>query len=147
MTDTAHELSRPLLGDRLRITTDQFTEPFWQAAKTHRLVAAKCSHCGTFRMPPSPFCWNCQKQGIDWVETAGKGTVYSYTICKSPYRDVPQFTYIPVVVEVPEAPGVRYVGSLVDVDPTTVHVDMAVEVDWHPIQDGWVMPIFRLTKD
>jgi uncharacterized OB-fold protein len=35
---------------------DDATQPFWDAARQDRLVAPRCTNCGTFRLPPAPFC-------------------------------------------------------------------------------------------
>ena len=46
-------ITKALPGERISITTNTITEPFWQAAKDKRLTVPQCSDCGTFRMPPS----------------------------------------------------------------------------------------------
>jgi uncharacterized protein len=124
------------------------TQPFWEATRIPRLVGCKCASCHTFRMPPSPFCPNCLSQLIDWVPLAGKGTIYSYTICRrSPYpKEVEDFVYIPIVVELPDAPGTRLVSTLVDADPAVVSIGQQLVVGWNPIQGGWNIPIFRLSE-
>lgn len=137
-------ISRALPGDHVHITTDPWTEPFWQAAKEGRLVAAQCGECQTFRMPPTPFCPNCQSQNTQWPQLTGRGTVYSYAVCKrSPFPGVEDFVYIPAVIELDDATGIRLVSNLVDIDPTVVRIGMAVTVDWNPIAEGWQQPIFR----
>lgn len=131
-------------GEHIRITTDPWTETFWQAAKAHRLTAAQCADCGHFRMPPSPFCPQCQSQNTRWPDLPGTGTVYSFAICtRSPFPDVPDFVYVPVVVDLDGAPGARLVSNLVGVLAEDVRIGDRVRVDWNPIQDDWVLPIFR----
>ena len=56
---------------------DPTTQPFWDAAKEDRLVAPRCTTCGTFRLPPAPMCWVCQAHEVEWVELPGTGTVYA----------------------------------------------------------------------
>lgn len=132
-----------LPGDHITITTDTYTEPFWQAAKEHRLTACQCGSCGAFRMPPSPFCGNCQSGDIKWPTLPGTGTVYSFAICtKSPYPDVPDMVYVPVVVDLDGAPGARLVSNLAGMNAEDVTIGTKVKVDWNPIKDGWVLPIF-----
>lgn len=131
-------------GDHIRITTDTWTEPFWQAAKERRLTAAQCGDCGHFRMPPTPFCPQCQSQNTRWPDLPGTGVVFSFAICtRSPYPDVPDFVYVPVVVDLDGAPGARLVSNLVGLDASDVTIGMKVQVDWNPIRDDWVLPIFR----
>jgi uncharacterized OB-fold protein len=130
-------------GDHIHITTDTCTEPFWQAAKDRRLTAAQCADCGHFRMPPSPFCPECQSQNLTWPDLPGTGTVFSFAICnRSPFPDVADFVYVPVVVDLDGAPGARLVSNLVGVNAEDVAIGMKVQVDWNPINDGWVLPIF-----
>ena len=137
-------IARALPGEFISITTDTTTEPFWQAAKQHKLVAPQCGACGSFRMPPRPYCPECQSQDVNWIELPGTATVYSFAICtRGPYPGTEDYTYVPVVVDIDSAPGARLVTNIVDVDPQAVHIDMRVTVAWHPIKDGWVLPIFK----
>ena len=134
----------PVPGDHISITTDPSTEPFWLAAKEHRLTACQCGDCGHFRMPPTPFCPECQSQNRKWPELPGTGTVFSFAICnRSPFPDVPDFVYVPVVVDLDGAPGARLVSNLVGMNAEDVKIGMKVKVDWNPIKDEWVLPIFR----
>ncbi len=131
-------------GDHISITTDPATEPFWQAARDHRLTACQCRRCGVFRMPPSPFCPNCQSTEVEWPTLPGTAKVFSFAICtRSPFPDVADFTYVPVVVDLDGAPGARLISNLVDMPAGDVAIGMAVQVDWVPIKDGWTLPIFR----
>ena len=140
-------LSQALPGQHVHIATDPWTEPFWNAAKEQRLVAAQCGDCGTFRMPPSPFCPHCQSQNTRWPELPGTATVYSFAICtKSPYPDVADFTYIPIIVELDGAPGIRLVSNLVNATTAQAHIGLRVKVAWHDITEGWKVPVFEVLK-
>ena len=63
---------------------DAWTQPFWDAAADGRLVAPKCTTCGTFVLPPQPFCFTCQNQAFEWVDLPGTGTIYTYTVVRHP---------------------------------------------------------------
>lgn len=141
----AIEMTKALPGDMLRISTNNFTEAFWDATRKKKLTIAKCTQCGTFRHPAGPFCANCLNQGVEWFEPKGDGIIYSYTICtRSPYRSkVPDFTYAPIVVELPDVPGIRMISTLVDADPETIHIGQKVVIDWNPLPDGINVPTFR----
>jgi uncharacterized OB-fold protein len=142
----AEERTKPLPGEMLRISTNRFTEPFWEATRDRRLIIAKCTHCGTLRHPPGPYCANCQHQDIEWIEPNGEGTIYSYTICRrSPYPGkVADFTYAPIVVELSDAPGIRVISTLVDGDPADIAIGAKVQLDWNSLPDGLNIPTFRL---
>jgi uncharacterized OB-fold protein len=135
-------IATALPADKVRITTDPYTEPFWLAAKERRLVAPQCADCGTFRLPPTPFCPNCQSASVNWPELSGRGVIYSFSVVHG-FPGLPDVTLVPVVVDLPDAPGARLVSNLVDVDPADVHIGMELAVDFTPISDDWLLPIFR----
>lgn len=127
------------------IAMDPWTQPFWEAGKSNRLVVPCCRECKIFRLPPLSFCANCHSQAIDWIDHSRQVELYSFTICqrKVPGGDGAAFVYIPVVVELPEAQRVRLMGNLIEVNPAEIRIGMKLEIDWHPIADGWKYPIFR----
>jgi uncharacterized OB-fold protein len=134
--------AQALPADRVRITTDTSTEPFWQAAKQERLVAPKCADCGTFRLPPTPFCPQCQSTAVDWTELSGRATVFSFSVVHG-FPGLPDITLVPAVLDLPDAPGARLVSNVVGVEPEKVEIGMEVEVLFSPISDGWLLPLFR----
>jgi uncharacterized OB-fold protein len=134
--------AQALPPDHVRITTDTSTEPFWQAAKEKRLVAPKCADCGTFRLPPTPFCPECQSTNVDWTELSGRATVFSFSVVHG-FPGLPDITLVPAILDLPDAPGARLVSNVVDVAPDKVEIGMEVEVLFSPISDGWLLPLFR----
>ena len=129
----------------INLTPDVFTQPFWDAAAEHRLVVPRCTACGTFRLPPSGFCWKCRSQDTEWVEHDGRGTVYSFTVIWHPLLpDVADSVpYVPAVVELPGTNACRLVGDVIDVRPSEVHIGMDVELVWRDVRDGVAVPTWR----
>jgi uncharacterized OB-fold protein len=140
---TVRSTTRPPSG--IRITTDTVTEGYWRAAQDGRLVAPRCTSCGTFRFPPTPFCPSCQHQEIDWIDL-GQGTIFSFSIVRG-LPDQPDDVIVAAVIEFADAPGVHVVSNIVDADPDAVHIGDEVTVDFIEIADGWKLPVFRLTAD
>jgi uncharacterized protein len=138
-------MATTLPPESIRITTDPWTDPFWQAAKEDRLTACKCASCGTFRHPPSPFCPQCQSQAVEWPTLSGRGSVFSYSVVRG-FPGLPEITMVPVVVEFDDAPGVHLVSNLVDIDPADVAIGMAIDVDFITITDGWKLPVFHAAR-
>jgi uncharacterized OB-fold protein len=143
---SAAKVATALPSDTVKITTDLVTEPFWQAAKERRLVVPRCGDCGTFRLPPTPFCPECQSTSVEWPEMSGRATVYSFAVVHG-FPGVPDVTLVPAVVELPDAPGVRVVTNVVGVEPEEVRIGMELNVDFHPIADGWLLPVFRSASE
>ena len=42
---------------------DESTQPFWDGAKQDRLMAPRCTNCGTFRLPPEAICFQIPEPG------------------------------------------------------------------------------------
>jgi uncharacterized OB-fold protein len=139
-------LATALPTEAVRITTDPTTEPFWQAAKDRRLAAPRCGACGHFRLPPTPYCPECQSPKVDWVDLSGRATVYSFAVVHG-FPGLPDITLVPVVVDLPDAPGARLVSNVIGIEPDAVAIGMELEVDFHPINDGWLLPVFRSASD
>lgn len=135
--------ARALPGEGIKISTNPDTEPFWEAAKEHRLTACQCGNCGHFRMPPSPRCPQCQSSEKKWPDLPGTGTVFSFAICSKNPRTGEDFVYVPVVVSLDGTDDARLVSNLGGIDADKVEIGMKVTVDWNPIDDGWVLPIFK----
>ncbi|WP_181779576.1 Zn-ribbon domain-containing OB-fold protein [Pseudonocardia pini] len=135
-------LATSLPAEIVQITTDAYTEPFWLAAKEDRLVAPKCADCGTFRLPPTPFCPECRSKAVDWTELSGRAEVFSYSVVHG-FPGLPDITLVAAVLDLPDAPGARLIGNIVDVDPAVVHIGMPVTVQFSTISDGWKVPQFR----
>jgi uncharacterized OB-fold protein len=142
MSTAAAILATPLPGAHVRIAVNKDTEPFWQAAKERQLVAPQCSDCGSFRLPPTPFCPNCQSKNVNWVQLSGAATVYSFAVVHG-IPGMPELTLVPAVVDLPDAPGARLVSNVIDIPPSEVTIGMTLRVDFSPIADGWLLPVFR----
>src|ERR1700753_3913304 len=108
--------ARALPGEGIAITTNPDTEPFWQAAKEHRLTACQCSRCGHFRMPPSPYCPQCQSTDKKWPPLPGTGTIFSFAVCTRDPKSGEAFVYVPIVVDIEGAPGTRLNSNLFGID-------------------------------
>jgi hypothetical protein len=135
--------ARVLPGKQIRITTNPDTEPFWEAAKAHRLTACQCADCGHFRMPPSPYCPECSSSAKAWPALPGTGTIYSYVVCQRNAATGEDYVYVPAVVELDGGGGTRLNANITGCNAEDVHIGMRVTVEWTDIQDGWVLPNFR----
>ena len=133
-------------ADVIVLSPNPSTLPFWEATADHRLVVPRCTTCGKYRMPPSPFCWNCRAQDVEWVEQDGTGVVYSFTVIRhAVIPDVKDaLPFVAAVVELPGTNGCRLVANIVDCEPEIVHVGAPVELDWYDVRDGTTVPVFRL---
>jgi len=111
---------------------DATTQPFWDAARQGRLVAPKCVGCGTFRLPPSPFCFECQQQDVEWVELPGTGTLYTFTVVRHPLHPdlIDACPYASGVVELDgtQGAGARMLVNIVDCDVDALTIGDRVKI-------------------
>jgi len=130
----------------IHLTPNVWTEPFWAATAEHRLVLPRCTACSAFRFPPTPFCWRCRAQDVDWIEHHGHGTIYSFTVVR--HAVIPDMVdalpIVAAVVELPDSDGCRVIANVVDCDPSDVHIGAAVALDWYDVRPDETVPVFRL---
>lgn len=55
------------------------TQPFWDAAREERLIYQYCGTCGKAQFYPRRACMNCHDTALEWRDSAGHGTIASYT--------------------------------------------------------------------
>lgn len=119
------------------------TQPFWDAAKQHRLELQKCNACGRFWFPPSTRCVHCLSDDHAWTEVSGKGRVFSFVTYQRMYHkgwdgEIP---YVVAVIELEEGP--RLLSTITDCAPEDVRCDMAVQVVFDDVTIDATLPKFR----
>jgi uncharacterized OB-fold protein len=115
-----------------------FTDPFWEATRAGRLVIQRCSACGEWRWPPQPACPECWSDAFAWTDTAGTGSIYSYTVISRPVdRDRFPARYVLGVVELDEGP--RLLTNLVDCTEAQLAIGTRVQVRFQALDDEFTV--------
>ena len=125
---------------------DQWTKPFWDAAKYGRLELQPCQACGHFQHPPYPTCLNCMSINLKFEPVGGSGTIYAYTFMHhtGDKRFASAVPYASIVVELDEAPGALMAGNLLGVPHTEAKVGRRVEVVFESLNDDITLPQLKL---
>ena len=125
---------------------NEWTKPFWEAARNGVLALQRCRSCGRFQHPPYPTCVNCVGIDLRFEPVAGKGSIYAYTIMyhAGDKRFAPAVPYASIIVELDDAPGALMAGNLLDAPHTEARVGRRVEVIFQPLSDDITLPQFRL---
>lgn len=107
----------------MRPASSKDTKFFWDGVNAHELRVQKRDD-GSLQHPPVPALWLDKEQETDYVVASGKGTVFSFVVHHAP--KVPGRTppFVIALVELEE--GVRMLGELRNVDPSTVEIGMPV---------------------
>ena len=103
--------------------------PFWEAAAKNRLLLKRCQACSQFHFYPRVRCPFCMSDRTEWVESAGRGTIYSFTVVPK----APAPTAL-AVIELEE--GVRLTSVVLDADVRALAIGDPVEVDFRPSAEG-----------
>lgn len=125
---------------------DADTLPFWNAARAHRLDIQRCGACGRTNFYPRAICPHCHADELDWVTSAGTGTIHSYTVARRPAgpafaRLVP---YVIVLVDLDE--GVRMLSNLITTDTESVRIGDRVRVVFEDQSDEVSLPMFEVME-
>jgi hypothetical protein len=93
---------------------DGLDRAFWEATKRHELVAQRCNACGRFQWGPEWICHRCHSFDLGWVRVPGPARIYSWERAWHPVHPALKdaVPYVVLLVEFPEADGIRMIGNL-----------------------------------
>jgi|SRR5580658_2049921 uncharacterized OB-fold protein len=106
---------------------DGESQPFWQAAREHRLAIMRCRDCGKHFFYPRELCPFCHRAAVEWVNASGRGKIYTFTIARRAAgpafkADVP---YVIALVELEEGP--RLMTNIVTKEVDRIRIGQAVK--------------------
>lgn len=118
------------------------TERFWRAASEGTLLVSRCRECGLAFYYPRPHCPDCFAGDADWIEVAGTGTLYAFSVAER-VEGWPD-DHPPVVVAYVELDeGPRVLTNVEDVDPAGLAIGDSLTVRFVPTDDPDVsVPVF-----
>jgi uncharacterized OB-fold protein len=119
----------------------ELSRPHWDGCREGVLRVQRCRDCGAYVFIPQPVCGACFGDGLEWVESSGRGTVYSFTRVHRPPRPAFEVPYVVAIVELDE--GWHMLTNIVDCDVDAVEVGMPVEVTFRRMSDEISLPLFR----
>ena len=127
---------------------NDWTKPFWEAAKRHSLELQRCQSCGSFQHPPYATCVKCVSVDLKFEPVRGAGSIYAYTIMHhtGDKRFASAVPYASIIVELDDAPGALMAGNLLGAPCTEAKVGRRVEVVFEKLNDEITLPQFRLQE-
>jgi uncharacterized protein len=120
-----------------------WSQPFWDAAREHRLVLRRCNTCGTYQHPPYPSCEVCYQEEFSWVDAACRAVLFAYAVNRSavPYPFLADLPYVTAIVELAE--GVRMISNIVECDHDALRNGMELEVVFNDVSDEYTLPYWK----
>ncbi len=127
---------------------DEVSAPYWEAARRHVLVVARCSRCGLFDLPPGETCSHCgtSDPAFRFDPVSGLGRVRSWTVIRraslTGFSD--RVPYLLVDVELVEQSGLRMIGRLLDGPESVLQQGDSVRVAFEDVTPECSVPAFVL---
>ena len=56
------------------------TKAFWDSCRRGQLVIQYCEGCDEYQWYPRGICADCWGESVRWVQSSGRGTVWTYTV-------------------------------------------------------------------
>jgi len=117
--------------------------PYWEAAKTGRLVIRRCNACGQVHFMPRHVCPDCWSTDLTWIDASGNGTVHSFSVVRR--ASDPAFAsrtpYVIAMVTLNEGP--RMITNIVGADALGVQIGETVRVCFETRGDDAKVPQFE----
>ena len=125
---------------------DDTNRAFWTGGAEGELRFWRCQDCGFYLHPPQPICPVDHSKRLAPEAVSGRARVVSFTVNHQPWMPGPDLPYVVAIVEIVEQPSVRLTTNIVNCEPATVRIGMAVRVvfEHHADPDGDVyLPLFE----
>ena len=120
------------------------TGEFWQATANKEFRYQQCANCGTIMWHPRAHCTGCVDGDLRWKVSAGKGTIYSFSVVRLSYHPFfrTKAPYAVAYVDLDEGP--RFLTNVTGIDDplTDIHVGQPVELAWEE-HDDLCIPLVR----
>ena len=117
--------------------------PYWNAARERRFMLRECKACGRKHFMPRHLCPHCWSDQLEWVESKGGGTVYSYSIVHR--APTPAFAgnvpYVIAMIDLDDGP--RMFANVVGAKALDVVIGDRVKLTFEPRGDGAMLPQFE----
>ena len=119
----------------------QLSKPHWDGCREGVLRVQCCGACGAYVFIPQPVCSHCQSDALGWVQSSGRGTLYSFTTVHRPQSPAFEVPYTVAIIELDE--GFHMLSNLVECEPEAMQIGMRLEVTFRRMSDEITLPMFR----
>jgi uncharacterized OB-fold protein len=116
------------------------SQPHWDACREGKLKVQRCGQCKTYIFIPQPCCSNCQSPELVWVESSGRGVVYSFSVVHRAPRPQFEVPYAVAIIELEE--GWHMLSNVLECPMEDVVVDLPVEIKFQKMTEEITLPYF-----
>ena len=117
---------------------DGLSAPYWDGTRRGELVVQRCRACRAWQWGPEWICHACLSFDVGWERVDGGGTIYSWERSWHPVHPALAGAgpYVVVLVELPQAGGIRMIGNLLGDPRDDVHIGAPVTAVFEPHDDA-----------
>ncbi|MES2172079.1 MAG: OB-fold domain-containing protein [Actinomycetota bacterium] len=117
--------------------------PYWDGLRERVLRYQHCTNCQRNVFPARKFCPYCAAAAFEWRDSAGRGSIYSFSVLEqgaiAAFAD--SAPYAIVIVQLNE--GVRVTSRIERAHFDDLACDLPVRVDFDDLHEG--LPSFMLS--
>jgi uncharacterized OB-fold protein len=114
---------------------------YWEGCRQHRLLFQRCAACSSCGLGVFNVCARCHAPSPVWEQSAGLGSLYSWTVVWRPPDPSFRVPYAPAVVRLDE--GFWMMSAVIGCEPEALHEDLRLAVEFHPVSDEITLPYFQ----
>jgi uncharacterized OB-fold protein len=120
---------------------DGLSQPYWEGTRRGELWVQRCRSCRAWQWGPEWICHACLSFDVGWERVDDSGRIYSWERVWHPVHPAlkEHGPYVVVLVELPQAGGIRMLGNLLGNPRQSVTIGAPVEAVFEP-HDGATVP-------
>ena len=127
------------------VKATELTRPFWDALREGRLIVQRCSACDRTFFRPEVACPHCLSTEWQWVESSGRGTLYSFSVVHR--APSPAFTAPFIFAAIDMEEGWTMFSNVIGIAPDEARIGMKLKVSFEHPSDTLSLPLFRPADD
>jgi len=132
------EAKRPLPSAK-----EHDTQAFWAATRNGEFKYQQCKACHTVIFYPRRHCTGCTDGELEWKQSNGQGTVYSFSVVRQSYHPFfrNQVPYVVAWIDMDEGP--RILSNIVGLAASdkAVSIGQRVTIEWEE-HEALSIPLF-----
>jgi uncharacterized protein len=119
----------------------QRSRAYWDGCRRGELHFQRCSACSFSGLAAFSVCARCHATSPVWEQSAGHGSLYSWTVVWRPPDPAFTVPYAPAVIRLDE--GFWMMSAVIGCQPEALCEGLRVAVEFHPVSDDITLPYFR----
>jgi len=117
---------------------DGLDAPYWAGTRRGELLVQRCERCRAWQWGPEWICHACLSAELAWTRVDARGVIYSWERVWHPVHPAlkEHGPYLVVLVELPDAGGIRMLGNLLGDPRQTVTIGAPVDAVFEAHDDA-----------